>query len=327
MDRIRKALDLARQDRARLFLDDELIAPPTSPAPARPLTIARKPELTPAPEIVSASEVLAVPVRAPALEIVAAPEITAAQPEITIAQAAVASEKADVERAESAVAAPAAATPAAPPAAAPFAGLVEYTKTRVYTPPPGLLESKRIIDPARIDPAAAAFRMLRTQVLQRMDDKGWRSLAVLSPDAADGKTTTAANLAVSLAYDHRHTVLLVDCDLRQPSIANALGIAPEFGLDDVLTGKARIEQCLYHPEGVERLVILPARAPIPNSSEALSSEQARELVAELRARYAERIVVFDLPPVHWLSCRWSTAPSWSWRNEPPSAKACCGAWS
>jgi Mrp family chromosome partitioning ATPase len=68
-------------------------------------------------------------------------------------------------------------------------------------------------------------------------------------------------------------------------------------LDDVLTGKAGIDQCLHHPEGFERLVILPARAPLPNSSEALSSEQARDLVAELRTRYAERIVVFDLPPI------------------------------
>src|SRR6202034_2845913 len=91
--------------------------------------------------------------------------------------------------------------------------VIEYTRTQVYAPRPEILESHRIVDPSRSDPAAAAFRMLRTQVLQRMDDKGWRSIAVLSPNAEDGKTTTAINLAISLAHDHRHTVLLVDCDL------------------------------------------------------------------------------------------------------------------
>jgi Mrp family chromosome partitioning ATPase len=179
----------------------------------------------------------------------------------------------------------------------PFTGAVAYTKTRVYTPTPGLLESKRIVNPARVDAAAAAFRMLRTQVLQRMEERGWRSLAILSPNAEDGKTTTAINLAVSLAYDHRHTVLLVDCDLRRPSIAGMMGIAPEFGLDDVLTGRAQVDQCLYHPEGFDRLVIMPAREPLANSSEMLSGLLARNVVAELHARYPERIVLFDLPPI------------------------------
>jgi protein-tyrosine kinase len=251
MDRIRKALDLARNERARFLLD----APEGSgPSPiARPRTAA--PALAIAPEPASVAP---------------APEEAARSEPIPVALVR-------------------------PPQ--PFSGIVEYTKTRVYTPPPGLLESKRIVDPARVDPAAAAFRMLRTQVLQRMDDKGWRSLAVLSPNAEDGKTTTATNLAVSLAYDHRHTVLLVDCDLKHPGIAGALGIAPEFGLDDVLTGRARVEQCLYHPEGFERLVILPARAAVANSSEALSSTRARNLVSELQTRYPERIVLFDLPPI------------------------------
>jgi protein-tyrosine kinase len=174
---------------------------------------------------------------------------------------------------------------------------IEYTQTQVYTPPPGLLESNRIVNPSRNDPAAAAFRMLRTQVLQRMEEKGWRSMAVLSPNADDGKTTTAINLAVSLANDHRHTVLLVDCDLKHPAIATTLGIEPVFGLNDVLSGRARVEQCLYHPAGFDRLVILPASAALANSSEALSGPRGRDAVSELRERYPERIILFDLPPI------------------------------
>jgi Mrp family chromosome partitioning ATPase len=188
-------------------------------------------------------------------------------------------------------------TSESPRAAPGLPAQIVYTNTRIFTPDPAALESKRIVNPASNSTAVAAFRMLRTQVIQRMDENGWRTMAVLSPGANDGKTTTAINLAVSLANDHRHTVLLVDCDLRRPAVGETLGISPEFGVDDLLHGDARIEQCLYHPEGFDRLVVLPARAALPNSSEALAGPHGRALVSELRGRYPERIIVFDLPPV------------------------------
>src|ERR1700761_284349 len=154
-------------------------------------------------------------------------------------------------------AAPGAGAQAAIPKSAQQVLSFAYTKTRAFSPTPALLESNRIIDPSGGTSAAAAFRMLRTQTLQRMDGKGWRSVAILIPNADDGKTTTAINLALSLAADHRHTVLLVDCDLKQPSIAKRLGINPELGLNDVLSGDARIEQCLYRAASVDRFVVLP----------------------------------------------------------------------
>lgn len=174
---------------------------------------------------------------------------------------------------------------------------IAYTRTRVFAPSAGLLEANRIINPASANPAAVAFRMLRTQVLQRMTSNGWRSLAIFSPGARDGKTTTAINLAVSLASDRAHTVLLVDLDFKHPNVAPRLGLAPEFGSDDAMGGRARVEDCLYHPEGFDRLVLMPARATLGNSSEILASPRSRDIVGELRARYPERIVLFDLPPV------------------------------
>jgi Mrp family chromosome partitioning ATPase len=167
----------------------------------------------------------------------------------------------------------------------------------VFTPSAGLLERNRIVNPASADPAAGAFRMLRTQVLQRMDANSWRSLAIFSPTAKDGKTTTAINLAISLASDQRHTVLLVEFDFKRPMLGVRLGLKPESGSDDALTGKARVEDCLYHPEGFDRFVLFPARDALVNSSEILAGPRSRAIVAELRARYPERIVVYDLPPV------------------------------
>ncbi len=164
-------------------------------------------------------------------------------------------------------------------------------------PPPGHLERNRIMNPDAAEPAAAAYRMLRTQVLQRLDAHAWRTLAIFSAGADDGKTTTAINLAVNMAIDRLHTVLLVDFDFKRPTLADRLGLTPEFGADDALTGRAPLEDCLYHPKGFDRLVVLPARSALGNSSEILAGPRNRELVAELRARYPERVIIFDLPPV------------------------------
>lgn len=175
--------------------------------------------------------------------------------------------------------------------------VIEYTMTQVFSPTIELLEKNRIVNVSSPNPAAAAFRMLRTQVLQRMTENNWRSLAIFSPSRNEGKTTTAINLAISLANDHLHTVLLVDFDLRRPTMAAKLGISPRKGTDDLLRGEARVEDCLYHPQGFDRLVLLPARSTMHNSSEAIAGRLGRELVAELRNRYPDRIVLFDLPPV------------------------------
>jgi Mrp family chromosome partitioning ATPase len=186
------------------------------------------------------------------------------------------------------------------PEVKPGAGLpttIEYTRTKSFAPAAALLESNRILGAASTEPAAAAFRMLRTQVLLRMVDNHWRTLAIFSPCRDEGKTTTAINLAVNLANDHLHTVLLVEFDLRRPTLAAKLGISPAKGSDDLLRGEASVEECLYHPEGFDRLVLLPARAAMEQSSEALAGRRGRDLVAELRSRYPERILLFDLPPI------------------------------
>jgi protein-tyrosine kinase len=174
---------------------------------------------------------------------------------------------------------------------------ITYHRTRVFTPSAEILEANRVVNPTSAEPAATAFRMLRTQVLQRMDANDWRSLAIFSPGAHDGKTTTAINLAVNLANDRLHTVLLVEFDFQHPALAARIGLSPEFGGDDALSGAAAVEDCLYHAEGFDRFVILPARDKMANSSEILAGPRSRELVSELRARYPERIIIFDLPPV------------------------------
>jgi protein-tyrosine kinase len=140
------------------------------------------------------------------------------------------------------------------------------------------------------------FRSLRAQVLRRMARHGNMTLGITSVGAGEGKTTLALNLAIAISMDVNQTVLLVDADLRSPGIARALGINVTNGLEDVLAGRASVEECLINP-GLERLCILPAHESIDNSAELLSSPQMQQLVAELKGRYLDRLVIFDLPPL------------------------------
>jgi protein-tyrosine kinase len=172
-----------------------------------------------------------------------------------------------------------------------------YTNTRVFVPDADLLERNRVLGGGAATPVADAFRMLRTQVVQRMGEHGWRTLSVVSPGRGDGRTLTAVNLAVMLAADPRYSVLLCDLDLRAPGIAELFGLKVEQGVDDVLSGRAAVKDCLVHPQGYDRLVLLPARGPLARSSEFLASAATVDLVAELRDRYPDRILIFDLPPV------------------------------
>ncbi len=106
----------------------------------------------------------------------------------------------------------------------------------------------------------------------------------------------AANLAVSLSLEVNHTVLLVDMDLRRPSIHKYFGFEPEHGLADHLTGDVEISSLLVHP-GIERLVLLPSSNPIQHSSELISTPMMADLMEDITNRYVSRIIIFDLPPL------------------------------
>jgi Mrp family chromosome partitioning ATPase len=92
-------------------------------------------------------------------------------------------------------------------------------------------------------------------------------------------------------------VLLVDADLRFPSISKYFDLADEPGLADHLTSGVPIEELLIHPEGLAKLVILPAGQPVSQAAELLNSPLMRDLVQELKHFYTNRYVIFDLPPV------------------------------
>lgn len=171
-----------------------------------------------------------------------------------------------------------------------------YTQTRVEVVPQKILKKSRILSAASSGATVTAYKILRTQVLNRMKRHGWTTLGTTCAVPGEGKSLTSLNLAISLARELRHTVLLADLDLSQPSVHKYLGYTPEYGIGDYLLNDVPIENILIHP-GIERLIVLPGKDPIPNSSEILSSQRMEQLLRELKTRYASRLIVFDLPPV------------------------------
>ena len=173
---------------------------------------------------------------------------------------------------------------------------IEYTQTRTIKVSKDFLREQRIVSGLEQGVFTDAYKILCTQVLQKMRDNNWNALAVTSPGENEGKTLTAINLAISLAMEVDQTVLLVDADLRHPSVHQYFGQKPGPGLSDYLTSGMPLEDMLIHP-GIGRFVILPGGKPLSNSSEMLGSPRMAQLVQELKTRYPSRIVLFDLPPL------------------------------
>jgi len=189
----------------------------------------------------------------------------------------------------------AAPSPPSPPPL-PLVTSIAYTQTQVVRLAREHLKAQRVVLGDELDDATNAYKILRTQVLQRMAAQGWNALAVVSPRHGEGATLTATNLAISLAREVHRTVLLVDLNLREPSVHKVLGFEPKHGISDYIVHDVPLNEILVNP-GIDRIVVLPGRDPVFNSAEILASPKMVRLVEELKTRYPARIVVFDLPPL------------------------------
>jgi len=179
-------------------------------------------------------------------------------------------------------------------AAAP--GDITYTKTQRHALDPDVVARNLIVTGIGTDPISSAYKMLRTHVLQRMTANGWNVLAVTSPGAGEGKTLTALNLAITMAREVTHTVLLVELDLQQPRLHDVLGYDLGPGMTDYLLRGTPLSEVMINP-GIDRLVVIPAGRPVESASELLSSPRMVDLVRELKERYPSRLVLFDVPPL------------------------------
>lgn len=146
-------------------------------------------------------------------------------------------------------------------------------------------------------PVAEEFRKLKEALVKLTNREHFDNLIMFtSATAGEGKSMSAINLAVSLAQEYDHTVLLVDADLRRPSCHRYLGLEAGPGLSDCLLDGVNLADVLVKT-GIGKLSLLPAGKLVSNPGELFSSNAMKRLLRELKSRYSDRYVIVDTPPV------------------------------
>ena len=171
-----------------------------------------------------------------------------------------------------------------------------YSQSKRIYLDPGVIAENRCF--AHLDnvPEMEAYRVLRTQIMQRTRGTGCNTIMVTSALPGEGKTITAINLAFTFAREFQHTVLLVDGDLRKQSIHKYLGYTGEKGLIDYLADSAPVSE-LIKWSGIEKITLISGGRSCQESAEMLGSPRMKELVSEMKSRYNERYIIFDVPPI------------------------------
>ena len=202
-------------------------------------------------------------------------------------------------RAQAAVPAPAPVTETVRPSTDDVQLLWESLDT--FAIDPRHFERNRIITAAREDLAHTAFDVLRTRLLQALRRRGWRRVAITSPSKDCGKTFSAANLALSLARQDDCRTILLDFDMRRPSLAKVFGAKSPGRLGDMLRGKVAPQDhlvcCGPNPFDIGRNLAIGFNSTVePYASELLSDRGTEEVLENMEAAFNADVVLFDMPP-------------------------------
>lgn len=158
------------------------------------------------------------------------------------------------------------------------------------TLPPATLVA--VTDPG--SPPAEHLRAVKSRLVRLFDDEGYRSLLITSPGRGDGKSLTAANLALLLAAEVGRRALLVDADLRKPALHRLFGLPQGPGLGEVAAGRVRWRDALLETPW-NGLALLPAGGGAGSPAELLNSPASKAFFADVRSAFD--FVVVDAPPV------------------------------
>lgn len=145
-------------------------------------------------------------------------------------------------------------------------------------------------------PVSEEYKKLKSRIVDLTTRDGFKNtLAVTSSVSDEGKSITAVNLAVSLSQDYDRAVILIDADMRRPTLHTYLNRTPGKGLSDCLIGGLDPEAALM-PIGSKKLSFMPAGKKIEDPVEFFSSRNMQAFIQDLKARYADRYIIFDTPP-------------------------------
>jgi receptor protein-tyrosine kinase len=145
---------------------------------------------------------------------------------------------------------------------------------------------------------AEEYRLIKRPLLKNVPVVENGSLIMVSSALpGEGKSFTAINLAISMAMELDHRVLLVDADVARPSVLNRLGLRPERGLMDVLGGDVADLGEVMLRTNIDKLTLLPAGMPHARATEMLASDTMVQLLEQMTRRYSDRVIIFDSPPL------------------------------
>ena len=178
--------------------------------------------------------------------------------------------------------------PALPAAADPWPDL------RALKPDDRRLRAHRVVT-LHGGPDAAPFDRLAVRVAQTMQDRGWKRLAVTSPRSGNGKSTLLLNLAFSLSRQPERRIMVIEFDLRRPSLADLLGVVPDTCISQVMAGNvAFADQAVCHHASIAFSL---CKAPAPDPAQLLHRAGTGQRLAEIEARYRPDMLLFDMPPM------------------------------
>jgi Mrp family chromosome partitioning ATPase len=176
----------------------------------------------------------------------------------------------------------------------PHAAAAPWDRFQAVSLDPAHLARNRLISAGQEDPAYVAFDVLRTRLLQALKERGWTRVAITSPTKGCGKSFVAANLAFSLARRPSCRVVLMDMDLRIPSLATIFGIPKPGSMSEFLNGKRLADRHLLRI--APNLVVGFNDAPVVNASELLQEPRTADTLNSIRDTLAPDVVLYDLPP-------------------------------
>ncbi len=171
-----------------------------------------------------------------------------------------------------------------------------YSKSRSVEISHQDLMEKKIVCISSSNAVLNHYKILRTQVQQSTRIKGCRTIMITSVGPAEGKTLTAVNLAITMARDFHEKILLVDADLKNQNIHNAMGYYSDKGIAAHLLDDIPLNELIVWP-GIDKLTVLSGGSPVESSAELLGSPRMREMVADMKKRYDDRYIIFDVPPL------------------------------
>jgi Mrp family chromosome partitioning ATPase len=184
--------------------------------------------------------------------------------------------------------------PSAPTAPMPSEQDAAWARLEAFDPNLRHLHRGRILT-LEPGPMATPFDVMRTRLLKQMRASNWRRLAVTSPGPACGKTMTCLNLAFSLARQPDIRTMVIEVDLRRPSMAKSLGLKQRHSFAEVLAGRAPAEHHLVRYGN--NLAFGTNSGATRHSAELLQSGTVAQVIAEIERTYAPDVIIFDMPPM------------------------------